>query len=135
MSILSDTDWLPPAIGLGVGMGEGILAVSGAEKQSRLIAPLYRAAVFGFGLWRELTAHGANSPLAIDINYSLMSAALALEGNLIPGAISQGTFTALGMTASGPAHSHAPSCSTCASRRPIVAAPLLTPAGSLRGYH
>ena len=135
MSLFSDVDWLPSGIGLGVGLGEGVLAVSGAEAQSSLIAPIYRLGIFGIGLVRELRATPGQNPIAVDINYSLMSAALALEANLIPGAVTGGGFRALGKVTASPMHAHGKSCSTCASRKPVVAAPLLTPAASLRGYH
>lgn len=137
MSFL-DVDWLPPAIGFGVGVGDGVLAASGADRQSGLIAPLYRLGVFGFGLFRELRAKPeAPNPIAVDINYSLMSAALGLEGNLIPNVFrgkGLGSLTGAPMVAT-PMHAHGASCNTCASRKPVVAAPLLTPAASLRGYH
>ena len=132
----SDIDWLPPAIGLGVGLGEGLLAVTGAEAQLKHVAALYRLGVFGLGLVREL--RGGGSEIAVDINYSLMTAALALEASAIPAALNGGGFSALADVQPGAAastHAHGATCNTCASRKPVVAAPLLTPAESLRGYH
>jgi hypothetical protein len=126
------TDWLPTAIGLGVGLGEGTLQETVLKTSTvstrNLVLALYRAGIFGFGLVRELTAGPGESPVKMDIDYGMMTAAVALEGIELGAVLNGAPASSLGMVA------HPAGCSTCASRKPVVAAPLLTPAASLAGY-
>ena len=130
---MKTTDWLPTAIGLGVGLGEGTLQETAFRHSPagtrNLGLGLYRAAVFGFGLIRELTAQPGESPVKMDVNYGMMAAAASLEGIEIGGVLNGAPISSLGGMVAHPA-----GCATCASRKPLVAAPLLTPAASLAGY-
>lgn len=127
---MNTTDWLPSVIGLGVGLGQGALVLNTkASPHANLYQGLYRGAIFGVGLIRELRAQPGESTVTMDVNYGLMTAAGALEGIEIGNVVNGGTPKNLGGMVA-----HAKGCSTCASRRPVVAAPLLTPAASLSGY-
>jgi hypothetical protein len=124
-------DFVPPLVGVGVGLVDGALLHTWGAHPWRMLG--WRAGLVAAGISGELFFRGVNP----DLTYGAMTAGSVLLGQHIAVQVAnKATVIPYAAPQAVPTRAQ-PSCSACSSKNGTAhghTMPLLTPPASLRGY-